>query len=418
MNRRELIVAGAAAIAFARNRGWARQPADGALHALLDGIGADKDPAESLHRLAAFDAASLSPSVRADLDTVRWGLALDARIARAKRESSTGKVDYALLFERQFGAPITPRDLHRRFETMAAALTRRADSLLRAEGLSRGSVGERLRGFARQPRWLYADNDTGRAQAVADMARTLAKAKERLPALIAPLPVEASGVIVRNLSAADIAAGRGGYRQPPENGQPGAYHVDLREIRKRPRWSLPSVVHHELLPGHFAQQALQSEASPHTLRLGYSPSFAEGWAVYAEQLAEEAGLLRGDRPATLGYLQWMLFRIGRATIDTGVHVMGWSVSQATEFAMALQGDAMIFAPYGQDIERIRQNPGGRAAEAMTWLAIVEQRGALVGNRRGLRLVEFHHSMLRNGAMPFGLLAERLGGPSPTAGATP
>jgi len=415
MNRRELMLAGTAALFTTAGRADTRPSADAALHALLDAIGADRDPADSLRRLSAFDASPLSPPARADLDTVRWGLAIDASIARAKRESATGKPDYTLSFERQFGAPIAPRDLHRRFESMAATLTRRADSLLRAEGLSRGSVGERLRAFARQPRWLYADDDTGRSHAVADMTRTLAKAKARLPALIAPLPPAADDVIVRNLSAADIAAGRGGYRQPPENGQPGAYHVDLRDIRKRPRWSLLSVVHHELLPGHFAQQALQDEAAPHRLRLAYAPSFAEGWAIYAEQLAEESGLLRGDRPAMLGYLQWMLFRIGRATIDTGVHVMGWSVSQATEFAMALQGDAMIFAPFGQDIERIRQNPGGRAAEAMTWLAIVGQRGALVGKSGGPRLVAFHHAVLRNGAMPFGLLAKQLGGPSPTAG---
>ncbi len=417
MNRRELIMAATAAILTTGGRAHGRPSADDALHALLDTIGAGSDTGDSLRRLAAFDATSLSPSARADLDSVRWGLALDAEIARSRHESTTEKADYALSLERQFGAPIAPRDLHRRFEAKAAALTRRADSLLRAEGLIRGSVGERLRSFARQPHWLYTDDDTGRSQAVADMTRTLAKAKARMPTLIAPLPISASDVIVRNLSASDIAAGRGGYRQPAEGSCPGAYHVDLREIRRRPRWSLPSVVHHELLPGHFAQQALQAEAAPHRLRLGYAPNFAEGWAVYAEQLSEEAGLLHGDRPATLGYLQWMLFRIGRATIDTGVHIMGWSVSQAAEFAATLQGDAMIFAPFGQDIERIRQNPGGRAAEAMTWLALVEQRDALVGRRRGPRLVAFHHAVLRNGAMPFGLLAKQLGGPSPTAGAT-
>ena len=131
---------------------------------------------------------------------MRWGLALDAEIARSRHESTTEKADYALSFERQFGAPIAPRDLHRRFEAKAAALTRRADSLLRAEGLIRGSVGERLRSFARQPHWLYTDDDTGRSQAVADMTRTLAKAKARMPTLIAPLPISASDVIVRNLS--------------------------------------------------------------------------------------------------------------------------------------------------------------------------------------------------------------------------
>ncbi|MGV3480692.1 MAG: DUF885 family protein [Sphingobium sp.] len=413
MNRRDLLIGAMAAIALPKAPTHARpsMPADDALHRLLDAIDPGADPSESHRRLADIDASRLSPSARADLETVLWGLAIDANIAR-------GSAGYGQLFERQFGAPFEPRALHRRFETQAKALARRADSLLRAEGLMHGSVGQRLREFARQPRWLYDDNDAGRVQAVADMSRTLAASRIRLPALVTGLPAEAGDVIVQSLSADDIAAGRQGYRAPPQDGRPGTYHADLREIRRRPRWSLPSVVHHELLPGHFVQQSLQSLATPHPLRLRYAPNFAEGWAIYAEQLSVEAGLLRHDRPAMIGYLQWMLFRISRAAIDTGVHIMGWSVSQAVDFVAELQGDAMIFAPFERDIERIRQNPGGRAAEAMTWLALAEQRDAMVGRERGKRMAAFHHAVLREGAMPFGLLKERLAGAKSGGGGSP
>jgi uncharacterized protein (DUF885 family) len=392
MRRRELLAVTAACAVPGVARAGDRD-ADAELHALLDQLEPGAKAAASLARLRAFDPTGLSPAARLDRDAVTWGLAIDSRLA-------SGEGSFMLQFERQFGARMGAASLQQKLKAKAAELTARADRLLRIQGLEIGSVGERLRAFARDPRWLYPDSDAGRARAVVDMERWLDAARARLPLLVSGLPASASRVTIRSLSAADIAAGRGGYRDPPRDGRPGAYVVDLREIRRRPMWSLASVVHHETLPGHFVQQTLQEAAAPHRLRLTYAPSFSEGWAIYAEQLADEAGLFAASPAAELGYVQWLLFRIGRALADTGIHLHGWDAARTKAFLAEIQGDPVIFAPFDQEVDRITRAPGARAAEAMTWLAIADLRQG-----HGPRAA-FHHALLRDGAMPFGLLARR------------
>lgn len=397
LHRRTFLAAGSALLA-------APSHATGTpdLRALLDSLDPTK-PAEALRQLEAFNPAPLQPSERLDYDAVRWGLRIDAQIADGDRS-------FATLFERQFGARIDATALHRRFGSEGAGLTTRADALLRGQGLTQGNVGERLRAFARQERWLYSDDAAGRDAAVAAMNRWLAVARSRLGDLVSAVPAAAHTATVRALTAADIAAGRQGYRQAATADSPAIYYVDLREIRRRPSWSLPSVVHHEMLPGHLPQALLQEAAAPHPLRLRYAPSFAEGWSIHAEQLADQAGLLAADTPAMIGYLQWMLFRIGRGLVDIGVHFDGWDDARATAFFADLQGDPMIFAPFALDLEKLRKAPGARAAEVFTALAM----GDLSAGRTG-SLAAFNHAMLADGALPFALLSRNvrpLGSPQP------
>src|SRR5436189_141674 len=106
---------------------------------------------------------------------------------------------------------------------------RRADVLLRGQGLRAGGVAERLRALSKDPRWLYPDDDAGRDRAVAEMNARLAALRPRLAQAFGDLPIPLAQV--RRMSAADVAAGRGGYREP------GAYYVDLRAIRERSAWT-------------------------------------------------------------------------------------------------------------------------------------------------------------------------------------
>jgi uncharacterized protein (DUF885 family) len=197
----------------------------------------------------------------------------------------------------------------------------RADVRLREVELAQGSVGARLRSLAADERFLYPDSDAGRGEAIADMNRWLERARSRLSAAFSDPPAELNGLAVRRMSAIDEAAARPGYRalQAADRAGPGGYWIDLHAIRTRPPWSLPSVAHHELLPGHLLQQAYAAAVQPHPLRLRYAAGYAEGWAIYAEQLADAQGAFRNDPLAEIGYLQWRLFRLGRVVVDTGLH---------------------------------------------------------------------------------------------------
>ena len=137
------------------------------------------------------------------------------------------------------------------------------------------------------------------------------------------MPAWCLDVAARRLPRADELAGKGGWRALPEPGKAGAYYVDLKDIARRPRWTLPSVVAHELLPGHMIQLPIEAAAKPHPLRLTYAAAFAEGWAIWAEQLAARQGAF-ADPLDRLGHLHWLLFRVGRGLADIAIHCDGWS----------------------------------------------------------------------------------------------
>jgi uncharacterized protein (DUF885 family) len=306
--------------------------------------------------------------------------------------------DYlALLLDRHAGEQIDIAALHDRLTAKWHALAARADRLLRAQGLADGSVGQRFIAYFRRPEGLYPDSSAGRDQAVADMNRTLDRARDRVPALIGPVPPFCLAVRAQRMSPADEAAGRGGYRTVATATTPGGYFVDLFDIKRRPRWSLGSVVHHELLPGHMIQLPIEAAANPHPLRLEYAPAFAEGWGVYAEQLAADDGAFAGNDPMLLGHIHWLLFRIGRGVIDTGIHYARWSRQKALETLEDVQGEPAYFAPFATDIDRICLEPGIRAAEALTWLRLVDLRDQAAGKQRSPKAIRrFHQRVLMDG----------------------
>lgn len=318
-----------------------------------------------------------------------------------------GEDIYATMLERQFGGRVLPADVHARLLERARDVGSQLDALLRKQGLNRGSIGERLRVFARQPRWLYSDDDAGRDRAVADMNDRLDAVRRRLPALFGPLPAGADRLRVRRMSAAEDAAGRSGYRALPEAGQDGAYVVDLRDIGRRPMWSLPSVVHHELLPGHMMMIFAETKSGAHPLRGRYAPAMPEGWAVYGEQLAAENGAFDGDEPGLIGYLHWLMFRLCRGMIDTGIHHARRSVIESRRMLDLMQGEPAYFAGFDQDIDQACINPGARAAEALSWLELAELRRK---SAPGGDVRRFHNAVLQPGIMPFPMLAARLGKP--------
>jgi uncharacterized protein (DUF885 family) len=370
-------------------------------------------------QLDGISAEGLSPAARIDLLTVRRALAIDAELSRLLpggkiggpyklpvaaepglwRQPQGGRA-YALLLERQLGGRWDPEAAHRRLEREAGRLTARADMLLRGLGQVRGSTGDRFRAIFTDPARLYPDSDAGRDAAVADMNRWLVEAQVAVPQLIGPVPGESAAVTVERMTPAEEAAGKGGYHRLPSGGQGGAYVVDLREIRRRPRWTLKSVVHHELIPGHMIQLPMEAAARPHPLRIAYLPVFAEGWAVHAEQLMADRGTYRGAPLDELGHVHWLLFRVVRALADTGIHHRRWSLDQARETMLRVQGVPAYFAPFETDLQRIVADPATRAAEALSWLALAD---GVAACRTAAARRAFHQHVLRHGRVPLSMI---------------
>jgi len=386
------------------------------LRAVLDGLGEVHDYARRLATLADMTATGESAAI--DLDTIRKGLRTDAMLetlhpserklpwaltlpadALGIWQLPHGAAIYALLLDRQLGESMSPAEAHRLLQSEVAQLAARADRGFRALGMAKGSIGDRFRALWQDPGFLYSDDDAGRDRAVSDMNATLAAIRPRLAAHFAALP----DVNVERMPRAEEATGKQGYRRLPGPGSVGAYVVDLREIRRRPRWSLTGVVHHELLPGHMIQLPIEAAADPHPLRLAYLPAFAEGWAIHAEQWAHE--LIGTDDVRTeLGHVHWLLFRALRGLIDTGIHHERWSRSKAHETLERIQGEPAYFAPFATDIDRVNRDPGVRAAEALIWLRLRElarRFGGATGERR------FHAIVLGHGRQRIDRIARQI-----------
>lgn len=397
MTTRRAVLAGGAAFALTP---WPVRAAADTLRTALDAARVERDPATALRSLERFEAAALPPAARLDLVTARAGLAVDAALVargidpRAKPSGSHDADVLTLLLRRKLGDGIDLEAATRRLEQERAASTAQAARLFGTLGIGGATIGACFTRLWQDERERYPASDAGRDAAVAEMNRWLATFAGLIPKLIGPVPDYSRNVSAIKPSPADLATGKVGVRTLPTAQHPGGYVVDLTAVQDRPRWTLPSVVAHELLPGHMIQLPIEAIAAPHPLRLEYAPCFAEGWSIALEQRIAQRGCYARDPRAALGQLHWRLFRIGRALVDLAIHTRGQSLDAAHAQLVAWQGEPGAFAPFERDLARIAQDPMTRTAEMLAALAIED--GAR--GRTGAALRRYHQRILDHGRM--------------------
>lgn len=196
------------------------------------------------------------------------------------------------------------------------------------------------------------------------------------------------------------------YRQPaPDGSRPGIYFVNTYRPETRPRYQSEVLTFHESIPGHHLQTALAQEATglPEFRKHLGSTAFVEGWALYAERLADEMGLYSGDLDR-IGLLSYDAWRASRLIVDTGIHAFGWSRQQAVDFLR--ENTLLAEANIENEVDRYITSP----AQALTYklgqleiLALREEARKRLGE--GFHLSEFHDRVLENGALALPALHE-------------
>lgn len=202
---------------------------------------------------------------------------------------------------------------------------------------------------------------------------------------------------------------KGMYVSPSLDGtRPGAFHAGPSDAREQV-YAMPTLAFHEGIPGHHFQIALAMEADLPTFRnLMRFTGYAEGWALYAEQLAAELGWYEDDPYGNLGRLQAEAFRAARLVVDTGIHTKGWTFEEARKFFTENTGfEIGDSVNPDHEIARYIVWPGQATAYKVGMLKFLELRQRAM-ERLGEQfdLKEFHNIMLRNGSMPLEVL-ERL-----------
>lgn len=198
-------------------------------------------------------------------------------------------------------------------------------------------------------------------------------------------------------------AGVAYYRAPSVDGsRPGIYYLALAGP-SFPMDTFATTNYHEAVPGHHFQLALQrgSETLPLLQRATSFTGYAEGWALYAERLAYEAGLYEDDPLGDIGRLRMELLRAARAVADTGIHHLGWSRDQAIGYLVGL-GFPDGWA--ASEVDRYIVWPGQAPAYLVGMLEILrlrEEAQATLGD--DFDLAGFHHAVLRHGSVPLEVL---------------
>ena len=295
-------------------------------------------------------------------------------------------------------------EIHQLGVDQIAELSAQVDGILRTQGMTQGTVAERMRALGTDQRFLYPNTDAGKQQLLADLNAQMDDVERRLPAYFGRLP--RAEVEIRRVPQVIEAGAPGGYYQPPalDGSRPGAYYINLRDTAEWPKWSLPTLTYHEATPGHHHQiaLALEAEGIPMLRRLLNFSAYSEGWGLYAEQLADEMGVYENDPFGRVGYLQSYMFRAARLVVDTGLHHKRWSREQAIRYMVETLGDQE--SSVATEVERYCVWPGQATSYKVgqtRWLQLRENARRRLGDRFDLK--SFHDTALAAGAMPLAVL---------------
>ena len=305
---------------------------------------------------------------------------------------------------------MTGEKVHRIGLEQVAELQGRIDTLLRAQGYTQGSVGDRLNALNKESRFLFANTDPGRAELLAYINALIADITPRLPRMFSTLPRAA--VEVRRVPIAIEGGAPGGYYQGASlsGDRPGAYYINLKDTADWPKHALPTLTYHEAVPGHHFQITVAREAGELPLyrrTQGFS-AYNEGWALYAERVADELGVYENDPFGRIGYLQSYLFRAVRLVVDSGIHQKKWSREQAIRYMV--ENSARPEGSATREIERYSVWPG-QALSYKLGQTVIERLRAEAEQKMGARfdIRRFHDVVLLGGSMPLTVLERRVRG---------
>lgn len=189
--------------------------------------------------------------------------------------------------------------------------------------------------------------------------------------------------------------------------RPGLVSIDLATTANWPRWQLPTTVYHEGVPGRHLQDSLASEAggTPGLLTVLQANAYNGGWAVYAEQLADELGVYDEMPIGRLGRLQAGLWRACRLVVDTGLHAFGWSRERAIAYMVGEGGLTPDNAR--REVERHVVWRGRRAATRSVNSSSCASAKPPARAWARFSLNAFHAAVLLGGDMPLAVTADLL-----------
>lgn len=297
--------------------------------------GIDGDFGERAWMLAKEKLAPALDRQIAELEKHRKRATSDAGVWKFK----DGDAYYAWALSAGTTTSMTPDEVHKMGLDQLARIQSEMDAILKKEGYSQGSVGARMEALAKDPRFAFPESDAGRAEIIKFMQERVADIRGRMPQAFHTLVK--GNVEVRRLPLEEEPGAPGAYGGAGsiDGTVPGKIWLNLRTTSLHTRFSVPDLAYHEGIPGHVWQGEYANKMPLIRSILAFN-AYSEGWALYAEQLADELGVYAENPAEKLGYLQSLGFRACRLVVDTGLHAKRWTRQQAIDWFVTANGSSV------------------------------------------------------------------------------
>ena len=313
---------------------------------------------------------------------------------------------YAWQLRRHTTTALSAEEVHNLGIEQVALLKEEMSQILQGEGYDTSDFAAVMQQVHGEERFLYPDNDDGRAAIIADYQKIIDEIDAAMEPMFNIRPD--AKVKVERVPVFKEKTAPGAYYQsaPMDGSRPGTFFANLRDVKETPKFGMRTLAYHEAVPGHHYQISIARELQgvPFFRRIVSFTSYIEGWALYAEHVAAENGF-QEDPFDRLGYLTAQMFRAVRLVVDTGLHHKRWTREEAIQYMRDNTG--MPEGDVVSEIERYIVMPGQATAYKVGQLEILrirEKAKKALGER--FDLPGFHDVVLKNGALPLTIL-ERL-----------
>jgi len=338
------------------------------------------------------------PAYRKFAEFLRTEYAPKGRAELSIESLPDGKRRYAEAVKFMTTMNITPAEVHEIGLKEVERITAQMTKLAQAQGYK--DLGSFREAINKDPKWKPQSEQ----QIVDDFAKYIHQMEPKLPELFGLLPK--APVTVEPIPDFAKAESTHYVLGTPDGKRPGRVVVAVADPTKRTLITDEAVAYHEGVPGHHMQISIaQTLQDLPKFRLhGFYSAYAEGWALYAEELGKEIGFYQSP-VSDYGRLNSELFRAVRLVVDTGIHDNNWSRQQVIDYMHANDlNDALAQT----EADRYIAWPGQALAYKMGQLTIRKLRDEAktqLGSKFDIKA--FHDEMINGGAMPLDLLQERL-----------
>jgi uncharacterized protein (DUF885 family) len=308
------------------------------------------DWAERARKIAMQEVAPALDRQLQELQTQRAGASGDAGMWARPH----GEEYYRWALKASTTTSMSPDEVHEMGRSELERLQAQMDEILKQAGYSQGSVGDRMKALAKDRRYQFEEGDKGRAEIMSFIQNRLEWIRSQLPHAFNKLVnpnMEVKRLPPEEEPGAPAAYGGAGSI---DGKIPGRFWINLRTTSLHSRYSLPDLAFHESIPGHI-WQGEYTHGMPLIRQLLAFNAYSEGWALYAEQLADELGAYAGDPVGRLGYLQSIAFRACRLVVDTGIHAKHWTREQGVQFFVDVNGSNPL--EVASEVDRYCSWPG-------------------------------------------------------------